>query len=190
MGGPGLTIRHRAIEDRPDTALVTVEGSIGPMTIPRLKEDLQALVEDGTRRFILDCKGLSYINSGGMAYLIGLAGDIEPEGGTIGLAAVDPKIVVIFKMMGLMHLFKFYRSSAHALDELRGEEEPKSPHPQVSEEMEVVFVELPDPPAKARPKPQPVGAKVRTARRTMEVPPAPRGNPISRLLRRLFGPAV
>src|ERR1041385_6801685 len=100
MGGPGLDIRHRSIEDHPDCALVTVVGSIGPSTMARFKGDLQALSADGVRRFILDCEGLEYVNSGGIAYLISLAGEIEPEGGTIALAAVDPKIMVIFKMMG------------------------------------------------------------------------------------------
>src|SRR5262245_8684001 len=134
MGGPGLEIRHRTIEDHPDTALVTIGGSIGPSTMVRFKTELQALAADGTRRFILDCEALEYVNSGGIAYLISLAGEIEPEGGTISLAAVDPKIMVIFKMMGLLDLFTFYPSFADALEVLRAEEEPSSEHPQVPEE--------------------------------------------------------
>src|SRR4051812_6772191 len=104
MERPGLTLRHELIRDHPDAALVTVGGSIEPATMGRFKAELQALAADGTRRFILDCAQLTYINSSGLAYLISLAGEIEPEGGTIDLAAVDPKIRVIFKMMGLLTL--------------------------------------------------------------------------------------
>src|SRR5438552_4254107 len=107
MERPGIVLRHQSIQDHPDTTLVSVEGSIDPKTIGSLKEELQRLVEDGTRRFILDCERLTYVNSSGLAYLVNLASDIEPEGGTVGLAAVDPKIHVIFKMMGLLDLFKF-----------------------------------------------------------------------------------
>jgi anti-anti-sigma factor len=160
-----MTVSHQPIQDHPDTALVAVAGSIDPATIGRLKTELQALVEDGTRRFIIDCEHLSYINSGGLAYLINLVGEIEPEGGSIALAAVQPKVHIVLKMMGLLDVFKFYPSFADALNELRSEEEP-SAEPDVA------------PPDEAKPDPEPVIAAA---------PSAPRGNLILQFLRRLFG---
>ena len=169
---------HQPIQDHPDTALVAVGGSIDPATIGRLKAELQALVEDGARRFILDCEHLSYINSGGLAYLINLVGEIEPEGGSIALAAVQPKVHIVLKMMGLLEVFKFYPSFADALNELRSEEEP-SAEPEAEGEGDVVaFEEMAAPLAKEKPDPEPVIAAA---------PSAPRGNLILQFLRRLFG---
>lgn len=177
MAGPGLTVRPQPIEDHPDTCLVSVQGSIEPGTLLSFKERMQALVADGTRRFILDCEHLTYINSSGMAYLINLAGEIEPEGGTVALASLDPKIRVIFKMMGLLDLFTFYPTFAEALEELKAEEAPAGDPeeeetavdaPSVSEPLPVV----PAPRSEAAPA-TPLGS-------------APRGNLIFRLFRRLF----
>ena len=187
MEGPGIVLRAQPIRDHPDAAVVTIEGSIDPKTVTRFKDKLQALATGGTRRFFLDCGRLTYINSSGLAYLLNLSGIVKPKGGMIALAAVDPKILVIFNMMGITQLFQFYPSFADALRELD----------------EKLALELQDvgPALPLEDQPKPVAA---TSAKTappgrpsprMERPPrvqrplgsAASGNPILRFFRRLFG---
>src|SRR5258706_759517 len=118
MDRPGFVLQHQPIRDHPDATLVTIDGSIDPKTATRFKDELQALALAGTTRFFLDCARLTYINSSGLAYLLNLTGILKPKGGMIALTAVDSKILIIFNMMGITKLFRFYPSFADALREL------------------------------------------------------------------------
>jgi len=147
---------------------VTLTGSIDPKSFMGMKSDLQRLVEEGTRRFIFDCENLSYVNSTGMAYFVSLSGEIEPEGGTIAIAALDPKIHVIFKMMGLLELFHFFPTYAEALEEIRSSEElsaeaaPGESAPETSE-----------PPGTPLPEPAVFEAAPEEAKDVVQEAPAP-----------------
>jgi anti-anti-sigma factor len=113
-----LVLTSEPIPDHPDTVRVVLEGSIDPKTNNRFRDDMKALLDKGTKRFLVDCAKLTYVNSSGLAYMLNVAGGVKPKGGSVVLAAMDPKIVVIFKMMGIMHLFEFQPSYADALREL------------------------------------------------------------------------
>ena len=116
--GSGLTLHQETIRDHPDAILVKVDGSIDPKTVTRFKDELQAIAAKGVKRFVLDCKGLTYVNSSGLAYLLNLVGSVKPKGGGIAMGAVDSKIMVIFNMMGITQLFTFFPSAEAAVKDM------------------------------------------------------------------------
>jgi anti-sigma B factor antagonist len=116
--GSGLKLYQETIRDHPDALLVKVDGSIDPKTVTGFKNELQAVAAKGVKRFILDCAGLTYVNSSGLAYLLNLVGSVKPKGGGIAMGAVDSKIMVIFNMMGITQLFTFYPSAAAAVKDM------------------------------------------------------------------------
>ncbi len=188
MEKPGLVLRHEPIRDHPDAVRVIFEGSVDPKTAPRMKDELQALAARGVIRFFLDCARLTYINSSGLAYLLNLAGGVKSKGGTVALAALDSKILVVFKMMGIEALFQFYPSFIEALREIDAK---------LARELADVgpALKLEEPPPPAAPTPTPGrSTSVRnrprneTERRVMRPPVAvPPANPILRFFRGLFG---
>jgi anti-anti-sigma factor len=178
-----IALGERSLPDHPDAVVVTVEGSIVPKTVNQFKDVLQAIAGRGIKRFLLDCARLTYVNSSGLAYLLNLVGAVKPQGGMVALAAVDSKILIIFDMMGITGLFKFYpsiRDAQRDLDEkLARELRDVGPALKLEEE--------PTPVAPPTPKPSRSGTSVRlAARRAVRVPPPPE-NPIVRFFRALFG---
>jgi anti-anti-sigma factor len=113
-----LSVLSEPVPDHPDTVRVVLEGSIDPKTNNKFRDDMKALLDKGTKQFLIDCAKLTYVNSSGLAYMLNVAGGVKPKGGIVVLAALDPKILVIFKMMGILHLFEFQPSYAEALKEL------------------------------------------------------------------------
>jgi len=196
MDRPGiLELRCQAIRDHPDAVHVTIDGSIDPKTQTRFRDEIQVYLTKGTKRFLLDCTRLTYINSSGLAFLLNLVGTVKPKGGTVALAGVDPKIQVIFKMMEITQLFQFYPTFADALKELDEKlareladvgpalklEDPPKPKP----------ASAPPPPPKTSRmipvgKPRPVTDRIPKASRPIPRPPPPM-NPIVRFFRALFG---
>src|SRR5262245_41183766 len=118
MTASGLTLGKEPIRDHPDAMLVKVDGSIDPKTVTGFKNELQAIAAKGVKRFVLDCKGLTYVNSSGLAYLLNLVGSVKPKGGGIAMGAVDSKIMIIFNMMGITQLFTFFPSAAEAVKDM------------------------------------------------------------------------
>jgi len=183
MEKPGIILGERSLPDHPDAVVVTVEGSISPKTVNGFKDALQALAGRGIKRFLLDCALLTYVNSSGLAYLLNLVGSVKPQGGMVGLAAVDSKILVIFNMMGISGLFKFYpsiRDAQRDLDETLARQ-LRDVGPALKLEDVPKPVAPPAPPATRT-----LSAVKPTPRRGIRYP-APSGNPIVRFFKSLFG---
>lgn len=178
-----LTLQVEPIRDHPDACKIVLDGSIDPKTVTRFRDDMMALHAKGTKRFLVDCTRLTYVNSSGLASMLNLAGTVKPKGGAVALAALDSKILVIFKMMGIVELFQFFPSYKDALRDLD----------------EKLAAELRDvgPALKLEEPPKPVAApkaavktttpRVETSRRPMRAIPAPPVNPIVQFFRSLFG---
>src|SRR3954462_10381453 len=118
MDRPKLDVRHEPIREHPDAGPVPVDGSIDPKTVNGFKTELDALLKKGVKRFVLDCSRLTYVNSSGLAYLLNLVGRLTPQDGPVALTSVDSKILVIFNMMGITQLFRFYPAVIDAVREM------------------------------------------------------------------------
>ena len=187
---PGIiALASQPIRDHPDAILVTVEGSIDPKTMEKFREMMQGLLTGGKKLFFLDCTRLTYVNSSGLAFLLNMVGTVKPKNGSVALAALDSKILVIFKMMGVMELFQFYPTVKDALRDL--DEKLARELSDVGPALKLE--EPPKPVAAPTPRPAPAPARrsgSRTDRITKAfrpVPPPPPENPIAQFFRWLFG---
>ena len=188
MSAPTLVLKREPIRDHPDAVRVSVEGSIDPKTNNLFRDEMQKLLTAGTKRFFLDCAKLTYVNSSGLAFLLNISGTVQPKGGTVALIGVDPKILVIFKMMEITALFQFYPTYAEALriidEKLAAELRDVGPALKLDEPLKPVVL--------APPKPARVAAAPsrtdRIARSSYRPPaPEPPGNPFVQFFRWLFG---
>lgn len=92
-----------------------VDGEINIDTVPELKNKFKDIVESGCRRVLLDFSGVKYIDSLGMASIIGLSRDLRLSGADIFLFGLSPKVVSIFSITGLEKAFKIYETEQEAL---------------------------------------------------------------------------
>ena len=176
-----LTHQVIPLRDHPDANGVILDGSIDPKTVERFRNEMMALHAKGIRRFLFDCSKLTYVNSSGLASLLNLAGTVKPKGGAVALASLDPKILVIFKMMGIVELFQFFPTYKDALRDL--DEKLAAELRDVGPALKLE--ELPPPVATPRPA-QRVVSRIESTRRLPRLP-APAVNPIVQFFRSLFG---
>jgi anti-anti-sigma factor len=97
---PGLTGAKR----------VALSGAIDGKTILSLRSEVSACQERGVQRFVVDMEQVKYVNSTGLSFFITLAG----EGERLALVKVQPKVKIVFDMMGLGSLFKMVDSTEEA----------------------------------------------------------------------------
>jgi anti-anti-sigma factor len=118
---PDLTIQVQEVKGLSSTAVVILNGSIDAKTVITFQTHLNSVKERGIERFIMDMENVKYVNSTGLGYLINLSDSVGPDKGGISLVKVQPKVKVVFDMLGLNAFFKIFQTREEALKHLTSE---------------------------------------------------------------------
>lgn len=102
----------------PGTAVVALHGAIDPRSVTVLANALSAATGKGFRTLVLDLGDVKYINSAGLSYLVNLSDAMKSRGGGLLLANPQPKVKIVFDLMGVAAFFKVYKSVGLALGEI------------------------------------------------------------------------
>jgi anti-sigma B factor antagonist len=114
----GMEITHRRM-NRVD--LVEVAGRVDAATAPQLKQQIEALFDEGRYRIVLDLARLEYVSSPGLRVLIEARKRAREwkitdlEGGDIRIANLPPKIKEVFDLTGFTSLFELYGDTVEAV---------------------------------------------------------------------------
>ena len=109
-----LTIRVR--RDR-GYAIVAVAGEVDIATVTRLRERLFELAASG-RTLVVDLDQVSFIDSAGLAALVGAANRAAAHGGSLHVVCARPRIRQLFRLTGLDRRLPPARTLDEALDAL------------------------------------------------------------------------
>jgi anti-anti-sigma factor len=147
---PDLTIQVQEVKNLPGTALVILNGSIDAKTVITFQTHLNSVKERGVERFIMDMEMVKYVNSTGLGYLINLSDSVTPDKGGISLVKVQPKVKVVFDMLGLNAFFRIFNTRDEALKHLQASESGASPNDQTVVLKSPVAAPAPAPPPTSR----------------------------------------
>jgi anti-sigma B factor antagonist len=101
--------------------LLTLSGRLDAATAPVLKQQIDALFDQGRYRIVLDLSDLDYIASPGLRVLIEArkrARDrkiSDLEGGDIRIANLPPRVKEVFDLTGFTTLFEIYPDVVEAV---------------------------------------------------------------------------
>jgi anti-sigma B factor antagonist len=102
------------------TDVATVVAVAGRLTLgegaSRLRETLQQLVADGTRRIVLNLAELSYLDSSGIGLLVSSYATMNRVGGQIKLASLSSRVKDLLLITKLLTVFEIYEHELAALD--------------------------------------------------------------------------
>lgn len=147
---PDLTIQVQEVKGLPGTALVILNGSIDAKTVITFQTHLNSVKERGVERFIMDMEMVKYVNSTGLGYLINLSDSVTPDKGGISLVKVQPKVKVVFDMLGLNAFFRIFNTRDEALKHLQASDAGTSPNDQTVVLKSPVAPTPPPPPSTSR----------------------------------------
>jgi anti-sigma B factor antagonist len=106
----GLTTTARG-----DVTVVRVDGQLTVGNRQELKATVQAGVDAGGRKFLLDCTPTGYIDSSGLGALVTIAKRVREAGGQIRLAGLNDDLRSLFELTKLDTLFAIYPGVEEAL---------------------------------------------------------------------------
>ena len=100
--------------------VLNLSGDVSIITVEGLKGFFKAAVDSGTQKVLLNMDKVSYIDSLGLATLIGFYRQIENGGGALALSNITPKVASIFRITKVDKAFDIYKSEDEAVKALNG----------------------------------------------------------------------
>ncbi len=99
--------------------ILSLAGEITTFSEQELSRIYQAAVGQKAGRILFDFKEVNYINSAGLAILIGLVNESRKKKIEITISGLSPHFKKIFKMVGLTQFAKVFDDELLALDAIR-----------------------------------------------------------------------
>jgi anti-sigma B factor antagonist len=89
-------------------AVLAVSGEVDVATVPRLREQLHALVAEGNQRIIVNLDGVDFLDSTGLGVLVGALKRVRSNDGDLFLVCTQPRIRKVFEVTGLTKVFSLF----------------------------------------------------------------------------------
>ncbi len=99
-----------------DVGIISLAGDVTSLAEEQINAGFDELAEQGLKKVIFDFTPVSYINSSGIAILIGIINKAKQKGQKLSVAGLSPHFQKIFRMVGLTRFVEVYDSVESALD--------------------------------------------------------------------------
>ena len=91
------------------------EGAIDLHVSPEMRASLRAIIDEKPKRLVVDLSRVPYVDSSGLAVLIGAMQSLEHEGGVFLLAGAQEAVQTILESARLDKYFRLFPSVEAAL---------------------------------------------------------------------------
>ncbi|MFD8011324.1 STAS domain-containing protein [Streptomyces sp. NPDC058955] len=113
IGSARLRVEARAVDGGAE--LVVPVGELDHHTAELLRVPLDAALDAGRVRLVVDCAGLAFCDSTGLNVLLGARLRAEAAGGGVHLVAMRPAVARVFRITGAEAVFTVHDTLATAL---------------------------------------------------------------------------
>jgi len=110
-----LTVREEA-----GVTFVTMSGPFETFGLPTFSERVEKILGSGVKKVCMNFRGLTFINSTALGYLITVGKRLREEDGALAFSEPSRVFRSTFMTVGLHHLFELYETDADAIDALSG----------------------------------------------------------------------
>lgn len=104
-----------ALSRKDDVAIVSIAGDVTPVTGEAVENAYRQASAAGARKILLRFDGENYINSGGIAILIGITAESRAAGQVIRVTGLSEHFRKIFTMVGLSKYAQIFLTEEEAL---------------------------------------------------------------------------
>lgn len=100
-----------------ETQIVTIRGGLDMNDSTQFESHLEAMVENGSRKILVDLTELEFITSSGLRVLLATAKRLQALDGEISVFGPNQTVREIFEISGFSALLKVFDSRGAALRE-------------------------------------------------------------------------
>lgn len=103
-----MELRLLNIDRDNNVMVVAIDGGLDNRTADDFFSQIDGLVEGGINRIVVDCGGLTYLSSAGLAALLRVHSRMRRHGGDVRLAGVRSIVVQVLQLTKLDRMFELY----------------------------------------------------------------------------------
>ena len=118
------------VEHRGGYTILSPRGEIDFATGPVLKESITDALVGGDVHVVVDLWGVDFIESTGLGALVGSRRRAQALDGSLSLARLDPKVLMVFKITGLDKVFPIFDTLEDATADSPAGDDATWPRPQ------------------------------------------------------------
>lgn len=96
-------------------SVLDMRGDVTALAAQPIEEAYRGVTAAGAKKILLVFAPDCYINSGGIAVLIGILGESKRQGQAVAMAGLTPHFQKVFAMVGLTKYAQIHRSEQEAL---------------------------------------------------------------------------
>jgi len=97
-----------SINEKEETAIVSVEGRIDAASAQGLDEALGTAISHGRKKILVNLEKAVYMSSSGLRVLLGKLKGLRKEEGDMALCSLQPDVYRVFMMAGVHEVFPIY----------------------------------------------------------------------------------
>lgn len=117
VGTADLGRLHVEVGQQGRSAVFAPAGELDHHTADLLSEPLDAALDAGISRLVIDCSGLEFCDSTGLNVLLSARLRADAAGGAVHLAAMRPTVARVFEITGADAVFTVHATLDQALQE-------------------------------------------------------------------------
>ena len=91
-----------------DVVMIQIDGGLDGQTSSQLTQALDQMLDQGTRRIIIEGSKLSFVSSMGIGTLMSLHHRMKKRGGDVKIAALQGRVWDVLRTVGLDRLLAIY----------------------------------------------------------------------------------
>lgn len=95
--------------------LIVLRGEIGTETVNQFKDKVDAIVNEGKTRLIMDFQEVNYLNSMGLGVVAATLKKVKKEKGDLKLLNLSPAVQELFELTRLTKVFEIFDSEENAV---------------------------------------------------------------------------
>ncbi len=95
--------------------VLTITGELDGPSSPQLTQAFDQLLDGGARRFVVDLKDVTFVDSAGLSSLVRLFKRARSSNGTLWLAGLQPPVKRVFELTRLDRAFEIASDKVQAL---------------------------------------------------------------------------
>ncbi len=96
------------IDRQDDIMVLSLSGRMDAVSSPAFDKELERLISESNKRFILDLSALDYISSAGLRSILLVSKRLKQEGGALLLSCLKDMVKEVFDISGFSSIIPIY----------------------------------------------------------------------------------
>lgn len=103
------------VRDEGDTKVVMLDGKLDTNTTPTVEGEVNALLDAGAAKLLINFENVSYISSSGLRLLLATAKRLIREKGDLKVCSLNEMATEVFEVSGFSSILNVYATEQDAL---------------------------------------------------------------------------